>query len=57
MKSDKYILDGKQAVKCPDLMEWAIWIEENSFNRRVADEHIGDVRVSKIGRASCRERV
>ena len=45
---DKYILDGKLAVECADLMKWAAWFEENNLKRHVADEHISDVRVSTV---------
>lgn len=43
---ERYILDGKQAVECGDLMTWVKWFE--TANRRVADETIGDVRVSTV---------
>ncbi len=46
---DKYILDGKKkTVECKDLMAWAKWFEENNNKRHVADEYIGDVRVSTV---------
>ena len=45
--SDRYILDGKRAVECDDLMTWAKWYE-NHENRRVADETIDGVRVSTV---------
>ena len=43
---DKYILDGKKAVLCRDLMTWAKWFEKT--NRHVADNIENDVRVSTI---------
>jgi hypothetical protein len=43
----RYILDGKRAVECGDLMTWAKWFE-NAGNRRVADETIDGVRVSTV---------
>lgn len=43
---DKYILDGKRAVECHYLMAWAKWFETG--DRRVADETIGDARVSTV---------
>jgi hypothetical protein len=43
---DKYILDGKRAVECHDLMAWAKWYETG--DRRVADETIDGVRVSTV---------
>lgn len=42
----KYILINKQPVPCHDLMIWAKWNEEN--DRHVADEKIGDIRVSTV---------
>lgn len=44
--SDKYILDGKKAVPCEDLIEWAKMFEES--NRIVKQEEIGDVKVSTV---------
>jgi hypothetical protein len=44
--SKRYILDGKRAVECHDLMTWAKWIETG--DRRVADETIDGVRVSTV---------
>ena len=43
--SDYYILEGHKAVKT-DLSTWAKWLE--SAEHHVADEPIGDVRVSTI---------
>ena len=43
-----YILDGHTPVQCPDVEEWAKWFGENKFKRHVADEKIGDVRVSTV---------
>lgn len=43
---ERYILDGKRAVECGDLMTWAKWFE--TANRRVADETIDGVRVSTV---------
>lgn len=40
-----YILDGHK-VKDVNLMTWAKWFETN--DRHVADEKIGDVRISTI---------
>jgi len=44
--SDKYILDGQQAVRCADLMTWARWFEQ--ADRHVAESVIDDVRVSTV---------
>jgi hypothetical protein len=43
----KYILDGHTPVPTNDLMEWARFFE-NSDARRVAETHVGDVRVSTV---------
>ena len=43
--NDKYILDGKAAVKV-DLMTWARWYEK--AERRVAESHNDKVRVSTV---------
>lgn len=45
--SDRYILDGKRAVECDDLVTWAKWFGDRK-NRRVADETIDGVRVSTV---------
>jgi hypothetical protein len=42
----KYILDGKMAVRCDSLMDWALWMESN--NQHVADDMICDIRISTI---------
>lgn len=44
--TDKYILDGKTPKPCADLMEWGRWFE--TANRHVAQETVGDVRVSTV---------
>jgi hypothetical protein len=45
--SDRYILDANNVpVPCEDLIEWAKWIETS--NRRVAEDTIGDVRISTV---------
>lgn len=44
--TDKYILDGHNAVPCDDLMKWAKWIEK--ADRHVAQETRGEVRVSTV---------
>ena len=43
-----YILDGHKAVPCENAIEWASWYEKNYLHRHVADEHIGDVRISTV---------
>jgi hypothetical protein len=42
----KYILDGKLAVPCDDLLQWAEWFE--TADRHVANDLIGDTRVSTV---------
>lgn len=44
--TDRYILDGKRAVECPDLTAWATWY--GSGNRRVASDTIDGVRISTV---------
>jgi len=48
MMRDKYILDGKQTVECNDWEKWSAWLEENDLKRHVADEYVGEVRVSTV---------
>ena len=48
MMRDKYILDGKQTVECNDWEKWSAWLEENDLKRHVADELVGEVRVSTV---------
>jgi hypothetical protein len=43
---DKYILVGKDAGPCSDLLKWALWFE--TANRRVAETFVGSVRVSTV---------
>jgi hypothetical protein len=47
MDTGKYILDGKQPIPCGDVLAWGRWFEAVS-NRRVAEDKIGDVRVSTV---------
>ena len=44
--TDKYILDGKTAVRESDLMKWGAWMETNS--RTVRKDAIGEARVSTV---------
>jgi len=41
-----YILDGKTTVSCEDVNAWEEWMHKNK--RHVADEMIGDVRISTV---------
>jgi len=41
-----YILKGKKAVACDDLMTWAKWIE--TADRHVAEDTVRGVRVSTV---------
>lgn len=43
---DRYILEGKKAVKCKDLQKWAS--QSNPIYRRVAKDTIGDTEVSTV---------
>jgi hypothetical protein len=43
--SQYYILEGHEAKPC-DAMTWGKWFEKN--DRHVADEKIGDVRISTV---------
>lgn len=45
MSTGTYILDGHTPVPVP-LLEWASWF--NVENRRVADDVVGEVRVSTV---------
>lgn len=42
----KYILEGKKAVECGNIIEWGKWME--SANRVVAQDKVGKVRVSTV---------
>jgi hypothetical protein len=44
--SDKYILNGQEAIPCEDLLTWGRWFE--TAERHVAQKVIGDVRVSTV---------
>ncbi len=44
--SGGWILDGKTAVHCEDIIEWAQWFEKG--NRRVAETDIGGVKISTV---------
>lgn len=46
MIAGRYVLRGHDAVECEDLIEWAQWLEK--AERHVADDSIGDVRVSTV---------
>lgn len=41
-----YKLEGKIAVQCDSLLEWADWLE--TADRRVAETQIGDIWVSTV---------
>lgn len=44
--SDKYILEDHTPVRCDDSLAWGRWHE--SAERHVADETIGEVRISTV---------
>lgn len=41
-----YILNGREIVAVPNLLEWALWMERT--NRHVGEDFIADFRVSTI---------
>lgn len=43
---DRYKLDRRRAVPCPDLLEWARWLE--TADRAVARAKIGPLTVSTV---------
>lgn len=44
----KFILIGQTPVPEPDLIAWAMWLEENWNNRTVAQTEIGATLISTI---------
>ena len=44
--TDRYILDGKVAIKCEDLTTWAKGLEGN--NRDVGKDAVKDTRISTV---------
>ncbi len=44
--TDRYILNGNEPVPCPDLMEWADWVEK--ADRKVAQTGGGSLFVSTV---------
>lgn len=44
----KAILDGHKVILTEDLHKWAEWFETNFKNRFVANDYLGDIRVSTI---------
>lgn len=45
--SEQYILKGREAVPCDDLLEWGKWFE-NREARKIAADTVDDVRVSTV---------
>ena len=45
--SGYYILRDHEAVPC-DIMMWAKWLEDHRTKRRVAQDKIGEVRISTV---------
>ena len=43
---DNYILRGKEAIPCEDIVEWAQKYEK--MNRRVALDYVGDIKISTV---------
>lgn len=46
MTTGKYILEGRQTVRCDELMVWAMWMEQNK--RHVGNTTVGGIRVSTV---------
>ena len=46
--SERYILVNGEPQACEDLLTWARWFESATEERIVAQEHIGDVRISTV---------
>ena len=46
--SERYILVNGEPQACEDLLTWARWFEEASEERIVAQDRIGDVRISTV---------
>ena len=44
--SDKYILEGKKAVPCNDIIAWGKYFQ--TADRKVAKDSIGDVDISTV---------
>jgi len=45
---DTYILEGREIVRCSDIKEWNKWMTVNRDKRHVADEMIGNSRISTV---------
>ncbi len=45
-RTDRYILEGKTAVQCPDLHQWASWMEKDK--RRVGKTKVGETEISTV---------
>lgn len=45
--AEYYILDGHTAVAA-DMMTWARWLESSIDARRVAQDQVGDTRISTV---------
>ena len=49
LMSDMYVLDDHgQPLRCDDLFVWAEWFEGSGEKRVVAQDAVGDVRVSTV---------
>lgn len=46
MTTGRYILEGKKAVECKNLIKWAQWLEKS--DRRVALDEQNGIRVSTV---------
>lgn len=43
---NRYILEGRRIIPCPDILQWGMWFEWG--DRRVASDTIGESRVSTV---------
>lgn len=43
-----FVLEKGEPKQVADLLEWANWMEANSFSRHIADDTIGSARVSTV---------
>lgn len=43
-----YTLDGHTPVRCTNAVEWANWYETANETRRVAEDNVGEARISTV---------
>jgi hypothetical protein len=45
----EYVLTAKgEPMPAPDFKTWAIWLHEHPEERRVAEDHVGDIWISTV---------